>query len=228
RATETGRRANQYAALSLLGRVARYDRRIREAQEHHARAHELVLRAGDDWYRARIVYELGMTALDAGDNVASRRYFESSLATVDDPHVVTNALSGLGTLALSKGENDEAARYFFDVAARFREMGEDLGVIDALHGLGRALVRLGRPGEAAGALREGLTLASAARMIPLMVTLLVDVAELFVSIGKPRRTAELIGLARTQPTWASREHGDVARNLRAAASLLPPDELAAA
>ena len=36
--------------------------------EDEARAHALVLQAGDDWYRARITYNLGTAATAAGDS----------------------------------------------------------------------------------------------------------------------------------------------------------------
>jgi DNA-binding NarL/FixJ family response regulator/predicted ATPase len=227
RAVQAGRRANQYSALGLLGRVARYDERHDQALDHHVRAHELTLQAGDEWYRARIVYELGMTA-DHFDRERARRYLEAAGTIFDDPYVVTNSLSGLASLDLWEGKNEKAIPGFERVAERYREMGDEIGLIDTLHGLNRALARTGRPGPAAGHLREALKLSSAAGMGPLTTTLLVDAAEVMLGVDRPRRAAELLGFAQTQLTWASREHGDIDRNLRRVEERLAPDTLAIA
>jgi DNA-binding NarL/FixJ family response regulator/predicted ATPase len=227
RAIQAGRRANQYAALSLLGRVVRYEGRHDEALAHHARAHELTLQAGDDWYRARIAYELGMTVADR-DRQEARGYLEAAGRIFDDPFVVTNALNGLATIDVWDARHQEAIERYHEVVARYREMGDEVGVIDALHGLNRALVRTGRPGAAAAHLREALKLSSAAGIAPLTTTLLVDASELLLNVGRPHRAAELLGFAQTHMTWSSREHGDVPRNLRLVEQRLAPEVLAEA
>jgi len=63
-------------------------------------------------------------------------------------------------------------------------------------------------------------------------------AELMVRLGgmSPREVlvaattgaAELLGLAQTQATWSTREHGDIPRNLAAAEQQLPPEAFTAA
>jgi DNA-binding NarL/FixJ family response regulator/predicted ATPase/DNA-binding winged helix-turn-helix (wHTH) protein len=227
-AIRAGRRANQYAALSLLGRVVRYEGHFDKALEYHVRAHELALQAGDDWYRARIAYELGMTMLATRSLAEARHFLEAAGTIFDDPNVVANAINGVATLNLVEGNNVEAVRGFEQIAARYREMGDEVGAIDALHGLARGLARTGRPGAAAGHLREALKQSSAAGIAPLTTTLLVDAAEVLLCAGRPRRAAELLGFAQTQLTWSTREHGDVPRNLRAAEERLSPEALAEA
>ena len=228
RAISSKRRANQYAALSLLGRLARYDRRTDQARADHTRAHALATEAGDAWYRAKTLYELGMTALDARNLDEARRFFEAGEAVLHDPYNRAVMQNGLGTTDLTEGKLMEAEQRFTAMLDIFRRFQDELGVADGLHGLGRAVVRQGRLGEGVRYLSEGLRLAYASGVEPLTVTLLVDCAELLMRGGREVRAAELLGLAQTRLTWSSRRHYDVERGLGTAIRNLSPEALAAA
>jgi tetratricopeptide (TPR) repeat protein len=163
-------------ALRGLGAVRRLRGDLAESASLFARAHELApeqpkllvmlgaihLESGDidasrDAYERALVLDpnlagahtaLGHIAMMKGDGKLAEQYFRTALRVTEDPQ----ALSGLGTLALDRGETEDALKYLTRAA--------DLAPKDATiaYALGRGFSRRGMTAFAEQAFRNALRL----------------------------------------------------------------------
>jgi tetratricopeptide (TPR) repeat protein len=163
-------------ALRGLGAVRRLRGDLAESARLFARAHELApeqpkllimlgaihLESGDieasrDAYERALVLDpniagahtaLGHIAMMKGDGRLAEQYFRTALRVTEDPQ----ALSGLGTLALDKGDTEEALKFL----ARASDMApKDASIAYAL---GRGFVKRGMSAFAEQAFRNALRL----------------------------------------------------------------------
>ena len=153
-------------AAYLLGRVEDCLRALQRAQQLHAEAGELRRAARCAFWLAFHLGSAGELAQAGGWLARANRLLEH-----EPPDCAERGLLLLSLAVQHIGEDDNAAAQ--EVSARAAEIGRHAGDDDlvafALHVQGRALVRLGRVGEAMAAFDEAMVAVVAGELSPVVV-----------------------------------------------------------
>jgi len=160
-AAQTGDRAAQAAALTMLGRAVSAQGRLAEAADHFERALEKYRAAGDRGGEAMTLANLGYIDYGQGRYRQSAGFYRRALALYRQTGQASgeaSVLQNLGLVDLRWGRHDRAAGYFRRSLALFRDAGLRSGEAYVLRNLGELELRRGRYGRAAGHLRRSLEL----------------------------------------------------------------------
>jgi tetratricopeptide (TPR) repeat protein len=134
-------------------------------------------------------------AYDLGEYESAKRYFEQGLAIrkeVGHPWSIAVSLGHLGDVALAQG-NGERARRWYQESLEVGRGGAPLGqVAEALTGLGEVSSAEGDFEQARQHFRDTMELGMAGRVvyIPMMLKVLVAVAQLAARMGEKEKPAE--------------------------------------
>jgi DNA-binding NarL/FixJ family response regulator len=158
-------------------------------------------RAGDDWFRAYLLNDLGTLAALRGEHAAARHHFESAFAIREefgDPEGMAVALVHLGKLADRTGDPVAARAQFERAIALYRDIGDRGGRAAALRGLGSTVAGAGDRAAASLHFAAALDEATEARLTPLVLAIAVDIAELAERTGRGQRP-EILRLIAAHP-----------------------------
>lgn len=154
--TEVGSSRQQAWAYAHLSHVARFTHDLGLALELAGRALDGL--AHDPAGRAHVRTTLADVArLQGRSDEAARIYDEllASFAAAGDRRCLASTYKNLGQLAATRGAHAEASGLFFDSMKLRRQLGDQLGVAECLHGLATVALSSGRA-------EDGLTLVAAA------------------------------------------------------------------
>jgi len=160
-AAQTGDRAAEAAALTMLGRAVSAQGRLGEAAGHFERALEKYRAAGDRGGEAMTLANLGYVDYGQGRYRQSAGFYRRALALYRETGQASgeaSVLQNLGLVDLRWGRHDRAAGYFRRSLALFRDAGLGSGEAYVLRNLGELELRRGRYVQAAGHLRRSLEL----------------------------------------------------------------------
>jgi len=160
-AAQTGDRAAEAAALTMLGRAVSAQGRLGEAAGHFERALERYRAAGDQGGEAMTLVSLGYVDYGQGRYRRSAGFYWRALALYRQAGQASgeaSVLQNLGLVDLRRGHHERAAGYFRRSLALFRDAGLRSGEAYVLRNLGELELRRGRYGQAAGHLRRSLEL----------------------------------------------------------------------
>jgi DNA-binding SARP family transcriptional activator/tetratricopeptide (TPR) repeat protein len=160
-AAQTGDRAAEAAALTMLGVADAAQGRFRPAISHLEQALALCRMTGDWVGQARALVSLGSAAYCQGRYQQSAEYCHQALALyrqVGSQAGEARVRLSLGLIDLRQGRHQRAAGHFRGSLALFREAGIRSGEAHALRSLGELELRQGRPKQATGHLRRSLAL----------------------------------------------------------------------
>jgi len=160
-AAQTGDRAAEAAALTMLGAADAAQGRLRQAASHLEQAVTLCRADGDRIGEARALGNLGLADYCRGRYQRSVRYHHKALALyreAGDQAGEARALQNLGVVDLRQGRHQQAGGHFRRSLALFREAGTRSGEAYALGNLGELELRQGRYDQATGHLQRSLRL----------------------------------------------------------------------
>jgi CHAT domain-containing protein/tetratricopeptide (TPR) repeat protein len=144
--------------LRVLAAVERQQGDFRAAADHAQRAVEIIVeRKPGSIAAADTLEELGLVRRDAGNLEGAAEAFTRALEVAD-------ALAGLGSVALARGDLDAAGAHYQGALERVRAIvpGHRLEA-EALHALGRIESARGRPQAALARYRDALAIVEAMR-----------------------------------------------------------------
>ncbi len=168
---EHGNALNERVAHYALARASLGRDDLEGAEEHVLRALASCERAGDRWFTADCLVELGDVALAAGRPEAADRHYEDAL------HVcrefgngcgVAEAMNRRAALALRRGQREQARGLFLESLAVGQAVGDGREIARAECGLGEVLSAEGEARDAAAHFRRALRHAAKLRSWPLV------------------------------------------------------------
>jgi ATP/maltotriose-dependent transcriptional regulator MalT len=152
----------------------------------------------DSWFQAFVLNDLGSVAVALGDYAEAQRYFQAAYAVrqdFDDPGGMAEALNHLGKTALLQENYAEAEELFHKSLATYREINDRGGVATALDGLGVAATARADYQAAGEYFGEAMQVAIEMQFQPLLLSIAVNLGELWFQTGHLERCVELLTAA---------------------------------
>ncbi len=183
-------------ALNSLANVtceleADYD----QAQTLYEKSLATARRIGDQFGVARALINLGALAQELGDYTKAKQFYQESLRIyreIDYRHGQSASLSYLGQVASLLGEHTSAQELLQESLNLNRETGDRHAIAERLKQLGRAAYRMGAHRESKKYFDQALELAMEIRATPVVLDILIGVADLFQREGEHKRALELL------------------------------------
>lgn len=157
---------------------------------------------GERWFRAYILIDLGNVARAQGDYERARQDYQASYALreeFDDSEGMAMALNHLGDVALLQHDYAMAEEHFRRSITAYQGLGDRGGLGSALNGLGQANICQGNITAARKNYAEALQIAIEIQYMPLLISALTNISELFLQVGQHQRGAEVLGLVLNHP-----------------------------
>ena len=147
-----GQQLGVVKALNCLGIIARYQKKLEEADTHFTEALEITKVLGDKSHIAFALNNLGLTAYHRRHfEEAKLRYTESLCLAreLGDKQGIAYALNNLGKTANQQGLREEAQRYYTESLRLTRDLStSNAGLPYLLDSLGKVALRHGKHEEA--------------------------------------------------------------------------------
>jgi predicted ATPase len=186
--------------LTALGSIAYWQLNYTYAQQRYEEALAAYTKARVKTGIALSHYNLGFTAVIAGDNASARSYFEQALAGYDDLADQLgrgNALGGLALVDRAAGDYERGRQRAADGLSLQRLSGDDFGATNSLSLLGSITSQMGRVSEAEAMFREALISHERVGNMSGIGWMLLELAATAVTRGQPARAILLSGAARS-------------------------------
>ena len=158
---------------------------------------------GERWFRAYLLIDLGNVARAQGDYEQARQHYQASYALreeFDDSEGMAVALNHLGEVALLQQDYSLAEEHYQSSLNAYQGLSDRGGLATALNGLGQANRCQGNLAAARENYAEALQIAAEIQYMPLMISALTNISELFLQTGQYQRGAEVLGLVLNHPS----------------------------
>jgi len=184
-------------ALRVLGQAAARAGRAGDAVAYIEEAVAAADAAGNDWEAGLTQATKAAIAVRQGTFRSAQRAYETALEVLADNNRwgVAQVEYGMGTLARTRGDADEATRYFTEAMEIFRELDARPEIARCQAGIGRIAVISGDFDQAAEALAEALRLNQIGGQRLGIARGLEAFAALAAARQQPERAARLAGAA---------------------------------
>jgi tetratricopeptide (TPR) repeat protein len=170
------------------------------AQQYAQQAYLVTQETQDRWFMAYCLNELGNVACALGDYAAAKIHYQSSYALREefgDPEGMALALNRLAEIALLQAAYAEAGN---STSAVWLTADQDRGgLATSLNGLAQVAVAQGDYPAAQHQFQQALQIAAEIQFVPLILAVLVGVAELWLRAGRVERGLELLTLTGSHP-----------------------------
>lgn len=189
-------------ALNILGIVAYLQGQYLEARRLCQESLEIKRAIGDQWGMGFSLTYLGMIARHNQDFEEAEQLFRESLQiaeTVRDQRGMATCLNHLGNTVISGGALDEANRLYQRSLQINNTIGNELGAISTHHYLGKLNLRLGNLADAWSHFRMALQRAHAIGSIPMLLNVLIGVAELKIAENRSQQAVEVLAHINAHP-----------------------------
>ncbi|GIK38983.1 MAG: hypothetical protein BroJett011_28160 [Chloroflexota bacterium] len=193
---------NRECAYYLLARAALLQGQYEAAQQYAQQAYLVAEETQDRWFMAYCLNELGNVACALGDYAAAKNHYQSSYALREefgDPEGMALALNHLAEIALVQAAYAEAGQLYQRSLAFYRQINDRGGLATSLNGLARVAVAQGDYPAAQRQFQQALQIAAEIQFVPLILSVLVSVAELLFRAGRIERGLELLTLTGSHP-----------------------------
>jgi ATP/maltotriose-dependent transcriptional regulator MalT len=195
-------RWNRGFAYYLLARAALLQGQYEAAQQYAQQAYTITQETQDRWFMAYCLNELGNVACALDDYAAAKIHYQSSYALREefsDPEGMAVALNRLAGIALLQAAYAEAGQLYQRSLAFYRQINDRGGLATSLNGLACVAVAQGDYPVAQHQFQQALQIAAEIQFIPLILSVLVGVAELLLRAGRVEHGLELLTLAGSHP-----------------------------
>jgi len=168
---------------------------VAQAQEAIQQALTALHAAGDRWFRAYCLNDLGNIACMLGHYDEARQHAQESYTLREafgDAEGMALARALQGKIALLQEQAEEAQRHYEHSLALYQELGDQGGLATALNGLGMAACVQGACQDARSYLRQALQIAAEIRFVPLELTIVTGSAAVLLQTGHSERGRDLL------------------------------------
>lgn len=186
----------------LLTRAALGQGEYEKARHYALEGYMMAQKSGERWFLAYMLNEMGNVEFALGNYGAAREHYDAAMAIrgeFNDPEGIALAAIQLGAVALRENRYDEAEKRFRQGLERYEEIHDRGGLARALDGLGQTATATGRRRAACGYYREALDIAVDIHYVPVILSLLVSIGELFLEIGLLEAGVRLLARAASHP-----------------------------
>ena len=147
-----GQQLGMVKALNCLGIIARYEKKLKEADTHFTEALEIAKVLGNKWHTVTVLNNLGLTAYNCRHFEAAKLHYTESLRLareLGNKLSIAYALNNLGKTANQQGLREEARRYYTESLRLTRDLStSNVGFPYLLDSLGKVALRHGKHEEA--------------------------------------------------------------------------------
>jgi len=147
-----GQQLDIVKALNCLGIIARYEKKLKEADTHFTEALEIAKVLGNKWHTVTVLNNLGLTAYNCRHFEAAKLHYTESLRLareLGNKLSIAYALNNLGKTANQQGLREEAQRYYTESLRLTRGLStSNVGFPYLLDSLGKVALRHGKHEEA--------------------------------------------------------------------------------
>ncbi len=189
-------------ACYLLARAALLRGDYETANQHIQQAHASTQTAGDDWFRAYCLIEMGNIATALKQYAAATEHYQAAYALrqeLGEPEGQAVALNHLGQVALAQADFAGAEPLFEQSRTIYRDIGDRGGLATALAGLGRSAVGRGEVSAARLPFQEALRIVDEMEFTPLLLSILAGIADLLAQTGPADLRLALLTLLADHP-----------------------------
>jgi predicted ATPase/class 3 adenylate cyclase len=144
-------------------------------------------------HQARLLVSAGVLACAQADNMNGKQYFEQSLVLqrqLGDKQGITDALNGLGSVALDRGEYQHAVDLYSESLAFQRQLGDTWGIARVLNNLGLTEFNRSNYDQASIYLKESLELSRQIQDISVAAYALLNLGRIALYQGQPVQSKE--------------------------------------
>ena len=147
-----GQRLGVVKALNCLGTIARYEKKLEEADIHFTEALEIAKVLGNKLHTALVLNNLGITAYNRRHFESAKLHYTESLSLareLGDKLVIAHTLNNLGKTANQQGLREEAQHYYTESLHLVRDFStSNAGFPYLMDNLGKVALRRGKHEEA--------------------------------------------------------------------------------
>lgn len=208
---------NQAFACYGLTSAYRHRGNYDQAQRNARQAVKCCEDTGHRWFMAYCLIEWGNVAQATQDYMEAKTHYKASLRireTFNDPEGIAVLSSHLAEIALLQHDYDKAQHLYERSLSLYRGFADKGGMANVHHGLGRVALSLGKPQQALEYFRSALGIALEIRYLPLILSIMLDVAELLLNTNHRQRAIELLHII-------CQHAASTAQQVKKAESLLP-------
>ena len=183
------------------------------AQKYARQSYALSETTNDRWMMAYILSDLGNIERALGDYVQAKQHYQASYAIrdeFDDPEGKASALNHLGQVAVLEENYSEAKNLYQQSLALYQDINDRGGLATTLKGLGTVECALGNCQAAGAHFRQALQITTEMQFVPLTLSILIGIGEMFLQTGRAEPGLELLALALHHPA-GDRETKDRAK-----------------
>ncbi|MEM7344051.1 MAG: tetratricopeptide repeat protein [Chloroflexota bacterium] len=184
----------------LAGYLGMYD----QARDYYEQSLTIRKEIGDQFGLAASLNDLGVLAVRQKMYKEAHDHYEQSLAirqAIGDQRGIAGSLGNLGIITFLQGAYEQARDYHRQSLAIFQMIGAQWGITFNLNFMGQAAIRQGNYAQALTEFREALAIAQSIQSKPLILTIVVGFAWLYLQRDQPTKAAELTGLTLYHPTY---------------------------
>lgn len=215
---------NQAVSHYVLASAALAQGHYEQAYQHAQQANTIAKAAGDDWFRAYCLNELGNASLALGNRALACSYYQESYKirqAFDDPEGQAVALTLLGKVALAEAEYEKAAGQFRASLKLYRRIGDHGGLATTLTGLADALSGQQQYVEAKDCYAEALQIAVEHGLAVFALSLLVRIGRWLIAQSQFEAGFELLAFSAAQPSTEQDARERAQSVLESGAATLP-------
>ncbi|MGW8249871.1 MAG: ATP-binding protein, partial [Anaerolineales bacterium] len=185
------------------------------ARQCAEKAYNLAKSYDDNWFMAYILNEWGNVSRAMGRYAEAKERYLASYdirESFNDPEGKAAALNHLGRIAILVNDYLEAKGLYQHSLSIYQEISDRGGLAGSFAGLGEVYCRLGDSENARQNLRDALHISLEIQHVPLTLSILISVAELYWVMGGKERSIELLTFV-SQSAASERETRDRAIEL---------------
>jgi predicted ATPase/class 3 adenylate cyclase len=193
---------NRPMGVYLLTRAALGQGDYESARQYALEGYEIAKQTGERWFRAYTLTELGNVELALGNFGAASEHYEAAMAIrreFNDPEGIALAAVQLGVVALREGMFGQAEERFQQGLELYEEILDRGGLARALDGLAQTAAATGHLRTACGHYRKALEIAVDIHFVPVILSLLASIGQLFLELGQLEDGLRLLARAASHP-----------------------------
>ncbi|MCL4302747.1 MAG: tetratricopeptide repeat protein [Anaerolineae bacterium] len=206
-----------YGLTSAYLNLGQDEAALKNAEE----AIKLFAEIGNHWMSAYGHIELGNVHQAMGHYAGAERHYRESLRIrkdYRDPEGIAVAAKHLGEISLLQHDYQAARQLYEQSLSIYQRLNDQGGLAAAHHGLGQVAYQAGAADLAAHHFREALDIADKINFIPLLLSLLIDIAALMLANDLKIRGLELLRLVHNHPASNQQQQKKAASLLKSSSS----------
>jgi ATP/maltotriose-dependent transcriptional regulator MalT len=205
---------NQSVAYYILSTAVFAQGNYQEAYRYAHQGVAISRAAGDRWFLAYCLNEMGRAVSALGDYASAQTHFEESYnlrRLFDDAEGCALALQLLGKTMLLQRRYAEARTYFEQSVAIYRQIVDRGGLAVSLAGLAESAAVLGDDPTAVVAYREALIITRETELIVRVLAILGSIGRWFTRGQRRKLGIQLLGFVQSHPAAEQETRESIAR-----------------